>query len=698
MSAQPAWILIVAGVLVVLGILLALWSLFWDRARGQRRCPRCWYNMSGSAPGDDGFHTCPECGKSRLTEKGLHRTRRRWSFTTLAVIIVAVGIAIPKARRDGPVSLIPSWAIVILPAGAETEWLDDFCWGIKAENWIARELSSRAQEGRIGDGPMRYWLGKVEAALRKEDRYGIDDEIRAHHEKMHSTIIDRDFVDAHLSDILSYFEQQAGVPMRVDRDSLAFDFDAGDLSLGRLVQTRHTSAASALNRLIGQHSLDLWGIYAQWTYDKNGVVIGRSERALAKYRTATIIDVDDPLRRVQDWYSQEDADLDGVPSHFFSRDELCEWLESVIMEQIRPEQWVDYGGTLSDLSVAGHRLILDAPPRCQLEVEELLSRLRAVLIDPPSEEERARLARLREFTEALSAVRIEIAQPQTLSVEQLAAFVQQRVPFEVAADLEALSFLDLDPREPLLLPVGRGTLFDLLDNLAWAASEGVYALPTWDIIDNRLLITCEYPGPAARSVVLYNAGDLIAAHCQYTGLPLDDARGPSGCEALIEVVQMMVDPETWRCNGGDLGTLIRYGPTMTITHTPRHHLLIDDLLTRLDRVVIANDSSHERKLLDDIRTRVPDDFRKSVMIIHDIGDLIESDVQVDRRIERLTDSIQSNVDPESWWVMGGDLGYIETFADTLLIVTSPENQLAIADLLERLRGLERLRDEESAPR
>jgi hypothetical protein len=686
MSNQPAWILIVAAVIVIPGAILAIWSLSWDRARGRRRCPRCWYDMSGSTPGDDGFFTCPECGRARITEKGLARTRRRWWFTVLAVIIVAAGLAIPKVHRDGPVSLIPSWAIVILPAGAEIEWFDDFCNGAAAENWIARELSRRAREGRIADAPMRYWLGRVEDALRKEGRYGIDDAIRAHHEKMHSTIIDRDFVDAHLADILSHVEQQTGLTMNVDRTSPAFDFDAAKKWPGPPVQLRHLSAAVALNQLTSRHSFDIWG-YPEWTYDGNGVVIG-SERALARHRTVTIIDVDDLLARVQDWYSEEDAELDSVSSHSYTWDELCEWLELVIMDHIRPEHWADYGGALCNLSIAGHRLILDAPPRCQLEVEELLSRLRAVLIDPHSEEERAGLARLRGFAKALSAVRIEIAEARILSVEQLAAFVQQRVPFEVAPDLETLELLALDPREPLLLPAGRGTLRDLLDNLARAASEGVCDLPTWDVSGNRLLITCDDPGPMASSMILYNVGDLIEAHCRCTGLPLDDATWDSGPEALYDLVEEMVGPETWRDLGGDLGTLSLYGPVMIITHTPRHHLLIDDLLTRLDRIAVANDSSYERKLLDDIRDRVPDDLRESVIIIHDIGDLIEPDAEIDRQIEELTEFIYSSVDPERWWFTGGDLGNIVRLAGTLVIVTSPDNQLAIAELLERLRERE----------
>jgi hypothetical protein len=36
------------GALALAGLWLQYWSLFADRARGRRRCPKCWYDMSGT--------------------------------------------------------------------------------------------------------------------------------------------------------------------------------------------------------------------------------------------------------------------------------------------------------------------------------------------------------------------------------------------------------------------------------------------------------------------------------------------------------------------------------------------------------------------------------------------------------------------------------------------------------------------------
>ena len=40
------------------GAPLLVWAMFGDRARGRRRCPRCWYDMSGAT-----LLKCPECGR-----------------------------------------------------------------------------------------------------------------------------------------------------------------------------------------------------------------------------------------------------------------------------------------------------------------------------------------------------------------------------------------------------------------------------------------------------------------------------------------------------------------------------------------------------------------------------------------------------------------------------------------------------------
>ena len=101
------WLYWIIGAVVGAGGLAFLaWSLLWDRSRGRRRCPKCWYDMTGLS----GL-TCPECGKTAKTEKKLFRTRRRWRWAVLGCVLIVAGgstAGTRKVKHDGPFALVPA--------------------------------------------------------------------------------------------------------------------------------------------------------------------------------------------------------------------------------------------------------------------------------------------------------------------------------------------------------------------------------------------------------------------------------------------------------------------------------------------------------------------------------------------------------------------------------------------------------------
>lgn len=107
LHASLDWLYHALGwVLAAAGVAWLLWSLFGDRSRGRKRCPKCWYSMEG-APG----LTCPECGRQARSERALFRTRRhRWRATLSLPLLGAALFAAswPAIQSGGWIAPIPT--------------------------------------------------------------------------------------------------------------------------------------------------------------------------------------------------------------------------------------------------------------------------------------------------------------------------------------------------------------------------------------------------------------------------------------------------------------------------------------------------------------------------------------------------------------------------------------------------------------
>jgi hypothetical protein len=110
-ESMVMWLLpLISSTVLACGAATFLWAMFADRARGRRRCPRCWYDMSGAAS-----LTCPECGKDARTITRLNHTRRQWRLAALALIMAAVGsiqFALPWLKRGSYFPLIPTRILI----------------------------------------------------------------------------------------------------------------------------------------------------------------------------------------------------------------------------------------------------------------------------------------------------------------------------------------------------------------------------------------------------------------------------------------------------------------------------------------------------------------------------------------------------------------------------------------------------------
>ncbi|MCH7792608.1 MAG: hypothetical protein IID31_10055 [Planctomycetes bacterium] len=165
------WIFHALGwALAAAGLLLALWALFWDRSRGRKRCPKCWYSMEGAAQGEGGRYTCPECGKVIADDRTLHRTRRRPRRVVISLMVWIVGYAVfvtPAVRRDGWVAVIPTSVLIVIASPERIkELVFTISWSTKValDYGIESELIRRGEEQSIHDWQADFLAWRIRRA------------------------------------------------------------------------------------------------------------------------------------------------------------------------------------------------------------------------------------------------------------------------------------------------------------------------------------------------------------------------------------------------------------------------------------------------------------------------------------------------------------------------------------------------------
>lgn len=114
-TSDPDYFPLSAFQVSAIGVLVCAMALVFlsyrgDRSRGRQRCPKCWYDMSGSPL------LCPECGRPSKNPKDLLRPRRRWRGIRASLIIslIAYGLwVVPHVVEGGAPAAIPTWALIV---------------------------------------------------------------------------------------------------------------------------------------------------------------------------------------------------------------------------------------------------------------------------------------------------------------------------------------------------------------------------------------------------------------------------------------------------------------------------------------------------------------------------------------------------------------------------------------------------------
>jgi hypothetical protein len=167
MAAVLEWIVgaapwIAGTAIAALALGLIAWCIAGDRARGRRRCPKCWHDLSATR----GL-TCSECGFTACAEPDLMRTRRRIRLAAALSLGLFVAAVFVRLQHTGeslwsllpvrvPIALLPHLPPRTAPSASDSSMdaLKRMVLGGVREDLlgrIARGDLSIAQVGAIAD-------------------------------------------------------------------------------------------------------------------------------------------------------------------------------------------------------------------------------------------------------------------------------------------------------------------------------------------------------------------------------------------------------------------------------------------------------------------------------------------------------------------------------------------------------------------
>jgi len=121
----------------LVGIVAGFWALFWDWPRGKKRCPKCWYNMTGTSS-----LVCSECGHKARTQRKQQKTRRRWRVVIACIVLIATGLGAIRMgnRKVGWREMVPTTLLIFLMPDLQ-----------KSKSGLYDELKNRMNKDELND-------------------------------------------------------------------------------------------------------------------------------------------------------------------------------------------------------------------------------------------------------------------------------------------------------------------------------------------------------------------------------------------------------------------------------------------------------------------------------------------------------------------------------------------------------------------
>jgi hypothetical protein len=360
---------------------ILLWGLFWDRPRGRRRCPKCWYDLTNAPPAPDStLPVCPECGFAANREKQLKRTRRRLRPIPACLLTILVGYelrAVPRIIAEGWTGAIPTAGLVFFggphldPSAPRSDWS------------IALEtcLSKRREDGTLWSVHEVLWLGRLEAMFGCAGRLGVPENPAADPASRVLVVYDTRSMLEEDWDVLSagshcgldpcgpiHYQMPMDDRVRTLRNLITAhvatedwvdnggDTASIDILADRVViaaPVGHQNQVAELLRLLREPALDPPAL--------SNIAPAASSTGLASLPLA-VYDVAD-FRQFAD---AGKPDLD-----------VFRGIQDLVTGSIATDDWVDNGGDKASLSWWRSKMVVRAAPQIHTQIQDLLAKLRS---------------------------------------------------------------------------------------------------------------------------------------------------------------------------------------------------------------------------------------------------------------------------------------------------------------------------------
>lgn len=559
-----------AGLLALIALTLLVWALFWDRARGRKRCPKCWYPMDGVSA-----MLCPECGHETIHERRLLRTRRRWRWAVVAAFLglIAYGLGItPSIRQKGWPSAIPGFVLVTVWPVSPADWVKVHLDGMVISDAALKELDDRLKEERLAEWQARWWADRVERVLRREGRWGIDAEEQVL-AKLAAARVTCDLVAEPASVVLEKLGAMLGVTIRADWGSME-EMHVGPETVVSL-RCVSLSGGEAMNELLEALGSDL-ALTLTWAADGETVVIGRYSSEMIKHDLRVVsFDLREAIMLQQGlqtkysgscrviWGLMQDAGWD-------------------VCRTVRPDEWMVDGVDTRCMAVIGTVLFVHTHARDLATLRTVFDAIGRGISHPGSviAADETGWAVAAETMRGLREAEVQPG-PGLVSLGELFGIIEQATGLVVDVDWVGLRPLGLSPELAVRLYGSRMSAAQALDRAMVLIRGYAGTGPAWTVHRGMVRVGTGYGLGQYSCIRVYNLVELVDLRRSISPDPPSRWEVDEVIQEILRIMQSTIDVENWWDNGGEVSKSPDFGPCAVVSTTPTNHARIEELLTKL---------------------------------------------------------------------------------------------------------------------